>query len=60
MIRRFRMWMAQRILPQGLTTADTDQQTKLVNALRDALREKDRLADVAARVEAELAELKKR
>lgn len=54
MIRSFRIWLAQKTLPQGLTTTGTDEQTKLVNALRDALKEKDRLAEYASELEGKL------
>ena len=50
-MRNLRIRLAQWLLPSGLTTTGTGEQEKLVNALRDALREKDRHAVLAARAE---------
>jgi hypothetical protein len=53
-MRNLRIWLAQRLLPVGMTTTGCLEQLKLVNALRDALKEKDRLAEYASELEGQL------
>lgn len=56
MIRQIRIRLAHWLLPKDLTTTGVGEQTKLVDALRDALKEVSRLADYAAQLEGMLAQ----